>query len=65
MYRNIMVPTDGSGFDREAILVALRLAEQSEARIRLVRVLSQGSFFGMAAAAEGTSVAADVNATKH
>ena len=60
MYRNIMVPTDGSGFDREAIRVALRLAELSEAKIRLVRVLSQGSYFGMAAAAEGTSLAADV-----
>ena len=60
MYRNIMVPTDGSGFDREAIRVALRLAELSEAKIRLVRVLSQGSFFGLAAAAEGTALAADV-----
>lgn len=60
MYRNIMVPTDGSGFDREAIRVALRLAERSEAKIRLVRVLAQGSYFGLAAAAEGTSLAADV-----
>ncbi len=60
MYRNIMVPTDGSGFDREAIRVALRLAELSEAKIRLVRVLPQGSYFGIAAAAEGTSLAADV-----
>lgn len=60
MYSKIMVPTDGSGFDREAIRVALRLAELSEAKIRLVRVLSQGSYFGMAAAAEGTSVAAEV-----
>ena len=50
MYRNIMVPTDGSGFDREAIRVALRLAERSEAKVRLVRVLSKGSFFGIAAA---------------
>ena len=60
MYRNIMVPTDGSGFDREAIRVALRLAERSEAKVRLVRVLSQGSFFGIAAASEGTSLAAEV-----
>ena len=60
MYRNIMVPTDGSGFDREAIRVALRLAERSEAKIRLVRVLPRGSLFGLAAAAEGTSVATDV-----
>ena len=60
MYKTIMVPTDGSGFDREAIRVALRLAERREAKIRLVRVLATGSFFGMAAASEGTSVAADV-----
>jgi nucleotide-binding universal stress UspA family protein len=60
MYNVIMVPTDGSGFDREAIRVALRLAEKSEAKVRLVRVLATGSFFGMAAAAEGTSIAAEV-----
>lgn len=60
MYRKIMVPTDGSGFDREAIRVALRIAEQSDAKVRLVRVLATGSFFGMAAAAEGTSVAAEI-----
>jgi len=60
MYSTIMVPTDGSGFDREAIRVALRIAERSEAKIRLVRVLSTGSLFGVAAAAEGTSMAADV-----
>jgi nucleotide-binding universal stress UspA family protein len=50
MYKVIMVPTDGSGFDREAIRVALRLAERCDAKIRLVRVLATGSFFGMAAA---------------
>lgn len=60
MYRIIMVPTDGSGFDREAIRVALRIAERSEAKVRLVRVLATGSFFGVAAAAEGTAVAAEV-----
>jgi nucleotide-binding universal stress UspA family protein len=60
MYNVIMVPTDGSGFDREAIRVALRLAEKSEAKVRLVRVLGTGSFFGMAAAAEGTAIAAEV-----
>src|ERR1700693_2555810 len=60
MYKVIMVPTDGSGFDREAIRVALRMAERSDAKVRLVRVLATGSFFGMAAAAEGTAVAADV-----
>jgi nucleotide-binding universal stress UspA family protein len=60
MYRTIMVPTDGSGFDREAIRVALRIAERTDAKVRLVRVLATGSFFGMAAVAEGTAVAAEV-----
>jgi nucleotide-binding universal stress UspA family protein len=60
MYKVIMVPTDGSGFDREAIRVALRIADRSDAKVRLVRVLSTGSFFGMAATAEGTAIAAEV-----
>lgn len=60
MYSNIMVPTDGSGFDREAIRVALRIAERNDAKVRLVRVLSAGSFFSMAAAAEGTAIAEEV-----
>jgi nucleotide-binding universal stress UspA family protein len=60
MYRNIMVPTDGSGFDREAIRVALRIGEATDAKVRLVRVLATGSFFGAAAAAEGTAVAAEI-----
>jgi nucleotide-binding universal stress UspA family protein len=58
MYKVIMVPTDGSGFDREAIRVALRIAERTNAQIRLVRVLATGSFF--AAAPEGTPIAVDV-----
>jgi len=49
MYTTIMVPTDCSGFDREAIRVALRLAEQSPAKVHLVRVSASASFFGMAA----------------
>lgn len=60
MYKVIMVPTDGSGFDREAIRVALRIAERTAAKVRLVRVLATGSFFGMAAAAEGTAIASEV-----
>jgi nucleotide-binding universal stress UspA family protein len=60
MYKVIMAPTDGSGFDREAIRVALRIAEQSGAKLRLVRVLATGSFLGMAATAEGTAIAAEV-----
>ena len=46
MYKVIMVPTDGSGFDREAIRVALRIAERTDAKMLLVRVLVTGSFFG-------------------
>ncbi len=49
MYKTIMAPTDCSGFDREAIRVALRLAERSEAKVRLVRVLSNNAFIGMGA----------------
>ncbi|MDP9204331.1 MAG: universal stress protein [Gemmatimonadota bacterium] len=56
----IMVPTDGSGFEREAIRVALRIGEGTDAKVRLVRVLATGSFFGAATAAEGTAVAAEI-----
>jgi nucleotide-binding universal stress UspA family protein len=56
MYRNIMVPTDGSGFDREAILVALRIAERSNALVRLVRVLNASTYIGTGATPEGVVV---------
>ena len=46
MYKTIMVPTDCSGFDREAIRVALRIAQRSDAKVRLVRVLTTGAYFG-------------------
>jgi len=51
-----MVPTDGSGFDREAILVALRVAERCDARVALVRVLSMGAYFATAGTSEGVIV---------
>ena len=38
MYRNIMVPVDGSPFSREAVLQGLRIASKSGATLRLVRV---------------------------
>lgn len=38
MYRNVMVPVDGSSFSREAVLQGLRIASQSGATLRLVRV---------------------------
>jgi nucleotide-binding universal stress UspA family protein len=60
MYKVIMVPTDGSGFDREAIRVALRIADRCGAKIQLVRVLGTGSFFGTGMAADGVGVAVDV-----
>lgn len=60
MYQTIMVPTDGSGFDREAIRVAIRIGERTNAKVRLVRVLATGSLFGVAAAADGTAIAAEV-----
>src|ERR1700680_1698136 len=60
MYKVIMVPTDGSGFDREAIRVALRVAEQTDAKVQLVRVLTTGSLFELAAGTEGLPVAAEV-----
>ena len=38
MYRNIMVPVDGSSFSREAVLQGVRIAEGCGATLRLVRV---------------------------
>jgi len=60
-----MVPTDGSGFDREAILVALRVAERCKAKVRLVRVLSAGSYFGMGASADGVVVTPEALRLEH
>ena len=60
MYKVIMVPTDGSGYDREAIRVALRIAERCDAKVRLVRVLATGSFFGASGTPESTPIAPDV-----
>jgi nucleotide-binding universal stress UspA family protein len=60
MYKMIMVPTDGSGFDREAIRVALRIAERSQAAVRLVRVHSTGAAFGMGRSPEAAAVSAEM-----
>jgi nucleotide-binding universal stress UspA family protein len=38
VYHIIMAPTNGSGFDREAIRVATKLSNASDAQLRLVRV---------------------------
>lgn len=59
MYTTIMVPTDCSGFDREAIRVALRLAERSNAKVHLVRVSTSGQFFGLTASPEAALLSAE------
>jgi nucleotide-binding universal stress UspA family protein len=59
MYTTIMVPTDCSGFDREAIRVALRLAETTRAKVHLVRVSTGVAFFGMAATTDGLALSAE------
>ena len=46
MYRNIMVPVDGSPFSREAVLHGLRLASKSGAILRLVRVGTSSTITG-------------------
>ena len=46
MYRNVMVPVDGSSFAREAVLQGLRIASHSGATLRLVRVASAPLFVG-------------------
>lgn len=63
MYKTLMVPTDCSGFDREAIRVALRIGERSKAKVRLVRVLVSGSYFGAGDTKSG--VGKSVGVVKH
>lgn len=46
MYRNVMVPVDGSPFSREAVLHGLRIASQSGAILRLVRVGTSSTITG-------------------
>lgn len=60
MYKVIMVPTDGSGFDRNAIRVALKMAERSNAKVRLVRVLASDTFFGTTPEADWTPMSAEI-----
>jgi nucleotide-binding universal stress UspA family protein len=65
MYKTIMVPTDGSGFDRDAILVALRIAERNDAKVRLVRVLTTGALFGMNGSPDGIGASAEALGLQH
>src|SRR5687767_5227626 len=53
MYQSIMVPTDCSGFDREAIRVGLRLAARTGATLHLVRVRTMNGFVGASCSLEG------------
>lgn len=53
MYKMIMVPTDCSGFDREAIRVGLRLAERTSAVLHLVRVRTFNGFIGTGPTPDG------------
>ena len=46
MYKNVMVPVDGSAFSREAVLQGLRIASQSGGTLRLVRVGSSPVLVG-------------------
>lgn len=44
MFRNIMVPVDGSSFSREAVIQGLRLASLYGATLRLVKVATTPAF---------------------
>ena len=56
MYKMIMVPTDGSGFDHEALRVALLIAQRCRADVRLVRVFPTGAFFGIESSPEAARI---------
>lgn len=64
MYNKIMVPTDGSGFDREAIRVALRIAGKSGAKVRLVRVVSSAKLLGTATPFDGVELSLEALQTE-
>lgn len=59
MYQTIMVPTEGTGFDREAIRVALRLAAKTDAVIHLVRVMKSSQMMAVSAGSDGLAMTAD------
>src|ERR1700737_3680129 len=60
MYKVIMVPTDGSGFDRDAIRVALKMAEGRKAKVRLGGVLPSALFCGTPPEADLTPMSAEI-----
>lgn len=57
MYRNILVPVDGSPFSKEALLQGVRIAELSGAKLRTVRVRTTPAMVsspdGLASGVEG------------
>jgi nucleotide-binding universal stress UspA family protein len=65
MYSQIMVPTDGSGFDREAILAALRVAERCKAKVRLVRVVTAGAQLGATSPEHGALACVEAMRAEH
>lgn len=64
MFRNVMVPVDGSPFSREAVLQGLRLASLYGATLRLVRVASTPPFPGGPEAALGLASVDAVHAAE-
>ncbi len=64
MFRNVMVPVDGSPFSREAVLQGLRLASLCGATLRLVRVGSSPPFTVGSDATLGLASAEALHATE-
>ena len=64
MFRNVMVPVDGSAFSREAVLQGLRLASLYGATLRLVRVASAPPFSAGSDAALGLASAESIHANE-
>ncbi len=60
MYKTIMVPTEGTGFDREAIRVALRLAAKTNAVVHLVRVMKVSPAIGVMPGIDGVNAMTEV-----
>ena len=62
MYRNIMVPLDGSSFSRNAMLAGLRIASRCGATLRLVKVAVAPAIPGTP---EGLATAGELAKDKH
>ncbi|HXV16268.1 MAG TPA: universal stress protein [Gemmatimonadaceae bacterium] len=62
MFRNIMVPVDGSSFSREAVIQGLRLASLYGATLRLVKVATTPAF---STGPEGVALESRVSDDQH